>query len=95
MSTLKATTEDLFALRAQGLKMRDIAARTGLSLSCVSSRLGLKVAKPRKAPEGQQRKCLCCEHTFWSSGPGNRLCNSCRRQSAGPFDTPHAVSTRR
>lgn len=91
MSTLPTTTADLFDLRAQGLKMREIAAQTGLSLSTVSARLGLKVAKPRVAPEGQQRKCLCCENTFWSQGAHNRLCNSCRRQSAGPMDTPFNV----
>lgn len=95
MSALPDTTEDLFALRAQGLKMRDIAARTGLSLSTVSARLGLKVAKPRKQRQTVERKCLGCGNTFDSEGPHNRLCNRCRTRSASPFDTPHAVNPQR
>jgi predicted DNA-binding transcriptional regulator AlpA len=94
MSTLPPTTANLLALRAQGLNLREIAARTGLSLSTVSRRLNLKVDKPRKVkvPEGMQRKCLCCGDTFWSQGAYNRLCKRCRASSVSPFDSPHSVT---
>ncbi len=92
MSTLPTTTADLFALRAQGLKMREIAARTGLSLGTVSARLGLKVAAPRKQRKTTERKCLGCGCTFASDGSHNRQCNHCRRRSETPFDSPHAVT---
>ena len=91
MSTLPATPEDLFELRAQGLKMREIAARTGLALSTVSARLGLKVATPRKQGKTTERKCLGCGRTFASEGAHNRQCNACRRRSDNPFDIQHAV----
>jgi hypothetical protein len=29
------------------------------------------------------RRCLCCRHYFLSAGPGNRLCDKCRKFDAG------------
>lgn len=29
------------------------------------------------------RACLCCGRSFWSAGPGNRLCPVCRREASG------------
>lgn len=30
----------------------------------------------------QKRKCLCCKAPFLSWGPGNRLCDGCRKKDA-------------
>ena len=32
------------------------------------------------------RDCLCCGTPFWSTGPGNRMCGACGRQTESPFD---------
>ena len=32
------------------------------------------------------RACICCGKTFPSAGPGNWLCNECRKLSDGPYD---------
>ncbi len=32
-----------------------------------------------------RRTCLCCGRVFDSSGPGNRLCKTCRHKDPGPF----------
>jgi hypothetical protein len=32
---------------------------------------------------GRERSCLTCRATFWSSGPGHRMCNDCRLRCAG------------
>lgn len=53
-------------------------------------------AQPRRRPPAQERPCMCCGAPFLSAGAHNRLCSSCRGQSAGagPFDTPHFVRYR-
>lgn len=91
MSTLPTTPDEVFTLRAQGMKLREIAKRTGLSLTAVAKRLRLEIAKPRKQGKTTQRKCLGCGCTFASEGPHNRQCNKCRRRSDNPFDIQHAV----
>ncbi|WP_333830513.1 hypothetical protein [Pararhodobacter sp.] len=32
--------------------------------------------------QAKPRPCLCCNATFISAGPGNRLCDTCRRYAA-------------
>lgn len=34
-------------------------------------------------PVLQSRACMCCSETFDSSGPGNRLCGTCRHKDGG------------
>lgn len=46
------------------------------------------LAEPIKAPAAiaqRKRPCLCCGASFFSSGPGNRLCSECRRLSVSPY----------
>lgn len=38
-----------------------------------------KADKPRSKSQRAPRRCLSCEKTFPSTGPGNRRCAACRR----------------
>ncbi len=59
--------------------------RSRKSIAIKASRLGLTMrpywndpfaANARK--RGRARSCLSCRRTFFSEGPGNRICNSCK-----------------
>lgn len=83
--------KDPVALAAAGATVDEIAALTGLAKTTIYAHLRGDIGRQRKAPEGKWRKCLCCDHTFWSEGAHNRLCNRCRLKSDSPFDSDHAV----
>lgn len=36
--------------------------------------------------EGVERSCLNCKALFISDGPGNRLCDACRKLTEGPTE---------
>lgn len=38
--------------------------------------------RPAADPKVKPRRCLCCEKTFTSDGPGNRICPTCHRLPA-------------
>lgn len=33
---------------------------------------------PRRNSQSKIRACLCCRGKFWSTGPGNRICDDCK-----------------
>lgn len=43
------------------------------------------IAQGVSMPAVQQRPCLCCRRPFFSQGPHNRLCMTCRGKSISPF----------
>lgn len=48
-------------------------------------------AKLSEAP-AKQRPCLCCRQPFRSTGPGHRLCRTCKHQDSGlPAGWDHAL----
>lgn len=91
---------DIHGLRAAGATIREIAQITGLSPSAVHKRLapGPRAAvpppptpKPRRRNGQQERKCMTCGAAFLSEGPHNRMCATCRKKSASPFDIPATI----
>lgn len=58
-----------------------IARRLGRSVEDVEAFLG--DIKRGERTEGQPRNCLGCGREFMSEGPHNRMCDTCRRNSAG------------
>lgn len=44
------------------------------------------ISKPTSDWPTKMRECLSCNAEFESWGPGNRLCNECRRLSENPFE---------
>lgn len=44
---------------------------------------GVRIVKRRgRVPKTAKRTCLSCDRPFDSTGPGNRMCQQCRRKSA-------------
>jgi len=37
----------------------------------------------KQAESGRNRPCLCCSTEFWSTGPGHRMCPTCRARVRG------------
>jgi hypothetical protein len=52
----------------------------------VRSRLAYRRVFSRKARG--KRACMCCGTTFMSEGAHNRLCDVCRKNSPGLFESP-------
>ncbi len=50
-----------------------------------------KPTKKRRQPTKKRRRCLWCNKSFWSTGPGNRQCYDCSlRVDRLPFtELPH------
>ena len=46
---------------------------------------GENYTKPAPVHVQRKRPCLCCNKSFVSSGPGNRMCSECRRLSVSPY----------
>ncbi|MCE6959654.1 GcrA family cell cycle regulator [Cereibacter sphaeroides] len=60
--------ENAVAIKASRLKLPPKAvAQVQLALGRTSRRPGAKV-----------RPCLCCQRQFFSEGPGNRICDTCK-----------------
>jgi IS30 family transposase len=70
---------NLKVMLKQGMTKRQIARVLGRPESSVHTRAEI-VNKST-----QQRKCMCCEKSFSSEGPHNRLCTSCRNKSFSPY----------
>lgn len=86
---MSAVCHDLHGLKDAGATYREIAQVTGLTLSQVNYRLHNSNAippKPRRRKPALMRPCLCCQTTFNSEGPHNRLCDTCRCQRLTAFD---------
>lgn len=92
--------EDAVLLRMTAARdsQRRIAEVLERPLSSIPSRLD-RLSQPRPGPDGQrvfvepsrpaerkERKCLNCHRPFVSTHCMNRLCGTCRRASASPFD---------
>lgn len=78
-----ALSAELAALRASGLSLAQLAARTGLSVQAVWARLrraGLLPGAPAVAPPPARprRPCLRCQRPFASAGAHNRVCARCK-----------------
>ena len=69
-----------------GLTFKEIASRIGCSVGAV--RYYRDQGTP---PDHRVRDCLCCGTPFWSTGPGNRMCGACGKQTESPFDMDCAV----
>lgn len=54
----------------------------------------LQAAADRKAGR-RERACLCCGSVFASTGPGNRLCGTCRHRDAEAMPCSIVRPTRR
>lgn len=71
--------EQARALRAQGLRLEDIAKIMRASKDTIS----VKTRGPKEEPPHvKPRTCLKCGDTFPSHGPGHRLCDKCRRYAS-------------
>lgn len=74
---------DLVRLWREGVKNSDIAKALGRSANAISvkaSRIGLppKDRIPDMPSTMKVRSCLRCRSQFFSEGPGNRICGTCK-----------------
>lgn len=77
---------DLQSLCDSGHSRREAARIAGLTIGQVNYRLAKAIpTKPRHRKPALMRPCLCCQTTFNSEGPHNRLCDTCRRKSFSPY----------
>ena len=81
-----------------GLTSAEIAERIGRPAGTVRMhrtriRRAVAVRAPAQDPSDDHRVrgCLCCGTPFWSTGPGNRMCGACGKQTESPFDADCAV----
>lgn len=75
--------EDLARLWMQGVKNSEIAKQLGRSANAISvkaSRIGLPPKElMNDMPSSMKlRCCLRCRSQFFSEGPGNRICGTCK-----------------
>lgn len=77
------TAEELGALVdafRRGEPIIDIAEKLNRAESTVRSHLKKLGLKRRRAPRRRmKRRCLQCHQMFWSEGPHNRRCGSCKQ----------------
>jgi hypothetical protein len=84
---MRDTIMDLQSLCDFGHSRRDVARISGLTIGQLNYRLAKAIPpKPRRRKSALMRPCLCCQTTFNSEGPHNRLCDTCRRQRLTAFD---------
>ena len=97
------TLDEIKALYAAGATLRELAEMEQVSTATVHGWINGKKRYPGSAADYASdlppkkktlRKCMTCEVEFWSEGAHNRLCGLHRKESATPFDSPHAVSPR-
>lgn len=74
-------SEDDVRRRVMTLRQNGVAVNGIATLPPAAIRAARKKTVTRRA-------CLCCRKPFDSSGPGNRLCPTCRSKSTSPFDSP-------
>jgi hypothetical protein len=97
-----AEDQQVMYLRGQGLTFEALAMQLGRSYESCRSRyntlihqlnnqLTNEASEGEAKPKPQQRPCMCCRQTFWSTGPGNRLCVDCKRRDA---DEPYQLVLR-
>jgi hypothetical protein len=88
--------ETILRLRVKdGLLLREIVKKTGVTMYRVKRALGLKSSgekKPHTPALTKPRRCLMCSHEFVSEGVGNRICAPCKgsRTWQGGADFPCA-----
>lgn len=67
---------------ASGKGVTRIANMIDRPISSVHTRI-IALSKPRTT----KRNCMCCQRSFASEGPHNRLCTTCRQKSKHPFES--------
>ena len=69
-------------MKADGVSPISMAKQLGRAESSVYRRLETLSTQAVR----RERPCMCCQQTFMSEGPHNRLCGRCRSKEKTPFD---------
>lgn len=86
--------QELTQLRDEGYRVKDIAQMLGRGVDSVYDKIyNLRNISPLKLKNinAVPRDCLKCHKSFRSSGPGNRICNTCSKTNATQCDIQYAV----
>lgn len=81
----ESTLKNILYMRRHDLTSEEMSEALGLTRSTVNKILraqGIEAAFPI-SPRASIKKCLACRGPFISTGPGNRLCTSCRSTPEG------------